>query len=355
MRRTRLAVVWCVVWLAAGLAVSARNLDGTLALIRRPVSTIPAVVKAGDTFAVTVASKEPVTRLDLSLQKAGQEVEVFALADGQPALAPQEGLVTVAAKVPADTAPGFYDLMGYSLPGPQRDSAERAVLVVAGFRQPYRFAHVTDVHIGKVRAVLPDQVLRQTAAEINRLGVDFVLVTGDLTESATPEQYRTFLQLLDLFEMPTFVSPGNHDRGGPEGKFGSPSAYDDYCGMGNYAFDWGTHRYLGLDTRWAEEYLEYAPYRQWLEGQLARPDPAFGAVFSHRIADVDYPYYQERLPAHNYRLYAYGHTHDDRMDWLGPKRLLLLNTSHEFAGTYNVVTVSGDQVVSIDHHHRVLQ
>jgi hypothetical protein len=58
------------------------------------------------------------------------------------------------------------------------------------------------------------------------------------------------------------------------------------------------------------------------------------------------------LPAHNYGLFVYGHTHDDGMAWIGPKRLMLLNTSQELLGTYNVVTIAGDQVAAIDHHHR---
>jgi len=343
----------CVLLVAiACVGASARNLDGTLGLILRPVSTVPTIVKAGEGFEVTIRADRPVEELRVALYRGRDETEVFLHSKPQPPLAPKDGAVTVRAATPVGTRADLYGLRIRANPGRRGDTAERAVKVVAEWPQTYTFAHVTDVHIGRADPPLRDQVFKRTACEINRLGVDFVIITGDITDQGTPEQYRTFLDLLDLFDAPTFVTPGNHDRGANAQPEAPDSIYDRYCGAANYAFDFARHRYLSLDTRWQDEFLTSPAHRAWLEEQLRRPDPALGVVFSHRISDAEYPYYQDKLPAHSYRVYLYGHTHDDGLRWIGPRRLMLVNTSQEFMSTYNVLTVAGDEVVALDHYHR---
>jgi Icc protein len=44
---------------------------------------------------------------------------------------------------------------------------------------------------------------------------DLVLATGDLTDNGLPEEYRLLRALLDGFEIPLFVIPGNHDESEP--------------------------------------------------------------------------------------------------------------------------------------------
>jgi len=338
----------------ACIGVSARNLDCTLGLIARPISTVPTIVKAGDAFDVTLATDKPIEELSILLYQGPERTVVFTHSSQQPPLQPKQGLLTVQATAPANVKPGLCGLSAYvrGKAGRSGDTSERAVKVVAEWPRSYSFAHVTDVHIGRQDPPFRDEVFKRTASEINRIGVDFVLITGDLTDNGTPEQYRRFLEILDSFDAPTFVAAGNHDRG--EGaEFGSPNnIYERYCGPGNYTFDIGSHRYICTDTRWTPEFLGYPAYRAWLEEQLKRPNPSFGVVLSHRISEAEYPYFQEELPAHNYRVFVYGHTHDDVMSWIGPKRLMLLNTSQELLGTYNIVKIENDQVAVIDHHHR---
>lgn len=339
----------CVV--VGSLAAYGRGLDGTLDLIRLPSSTVPVIVKAGEHFDLTIASSASVAAMRVALYQGPDQKVVFTHAATEPPMQPKEGLLTVQITVPPDTAPGVYGLSARVNPGRRNDTSERAVKVVGDWPASYRFAHVTDVHIGRADPPLRDEVFRRTAAEINRLGVDFVLLTGDLTDNGTPEQFRRFVEILDNFDAPTFAVPGNHDRGGGAAP-GGDDIYGRYCGPGNFAFDFGTHRYLGLDTSWQEEFLIPPGQRAWLEAQLERPQPSFGAVFSHRISASEYPYFQEQLPARNYRLFLYGHTHNDGIKWIGPKRLILLNTSQELNGTYDVMKIEADAVVVIDHVHR---
>ncbi|UCH35325.1 MAG: metallophosphoesterase [Armatimonadota bacterium] len=348
----RLVFVSLLLAALTSLGASARNLDGTLAMIVRPISTLPTIVQAGDAFEVTIVAGQPVEEMRVALYRGPDDTIVFTHSRQEPPLQPQDGSITVEAVVPQDMAPGLYDMLVTTRPDRRRDTAERAVKVVAQWPQSYVFAHVTDVHIGREDPPLRDQVFKRTIAEINPMGVDFVLISGDDTDRATPEQYRDLLQPLDGCEVPTFLSPGNHDRAEGEQPGAAGNIYERYCGPGNYAFDFGSHRYLCLDTSWGWEYLNLPANRTWLEQQLERPKPSMGVAFSHRFSDKEFPYFQEQLPANNYRLCVYGHTHDDGMQWIGPKRLMLLNTSEELMGTYNIVTISGDQVFAIDHVQR---
>lgn len=71
-------------------------------------------------------------------------------------------------------------------------------------------AHLSDLHAGSQYFV--SNLLSRAVQEINELGPDVVVVTGDLTEQGFRQEYKTaraFLDLLDCSSM--IVVPGNHD------------------------------------------------------------------------------------------------------------------------------------------------
>ncbi|MBI1258956.1 MAG: hypothetical protein GC204_15910 [Chloroflexi bacterium] len=84
-----------------------------------------------------------------------------------------------------------------------------------------RIAIMTDLHVGytgesrwhnrKMWTEAPE-VARAAVAQINRLGVDRVVVSGDLTESGEPAELATVKTILDALSSEWFVLPGNHDR-----------------------------------------------------------------------------------------------------------------------------------------------
>lgn len=69
-------------------------------------------------------------------------------------------------------------------------------------------AHLSDIHFGRIA---DDRVVGALVGEVNAAGHDLVVVSGDLTQRARTREYRAARAMLDAFDPPTIVVPGNHD------------------------------------------------------------------------------------------------------------------------------------------------
>src|SRR5689334_7181807 len=82
----------------------------------------------------------------------------------------------------------------------------------------FHFAHVTDVHINQqgdswqtLGGDAP-RLLQDTFDKLNQIkDLDFVLITGDVLDHATPEELDEFMVALRTLEKPWHFVPGNHD------------------------------------------------------------------------------------------------------------------------------------------------
>jgi 3',5'-cyclic AMP phosphodiesterase CpdA len=68
--------------------------------------------------------------------------------------------------------------------------------------------HISDVHFGPPH--LPE-LSRAVLAMVAERRPSLVIVSGDLTQRAKPEQFRAARAFVDAIEAPTLVVPGNHD------------------------------------------------------------------------------------------------------------------------------------------------
>ena len=73
---------------------------------------------------------------------------------------------------------------------------------------PTRLAHLSDIHFGKIAH---PEIVEAAVADVNASGADLVVVSGDLTQRARAQEYQAARAMLDAFEAPTLVVPGNHD------------------------------------------------------------------------------------------------------------------------------------------------
>ena len=85
--------------------------------------------------------------------------------------------------------------------------------------------HLSDIHFGRV----DEAVVAAIVPVIHGLSPDVVVVSGDLTQRARPDEFRAARRFLDELPKPQIVVPGNHDVPlyNLFQRFGSPLA--KYC------------------------------------------------------------------------------------------------------------------------------
>ncbi|HLR84432.1 MAG TPA: phosphodiesterase [Nocardioidaceae bacterium] len=142
-------------------------------------------------------------------------------------------------------------------------------------------AHASDTHVS-TRPDGGDAIQRcfEAVARLEALSPppDAVVVTGDLTDNGTTEEYRIVGELLSRLPMPVHVVPGNHDDTtrltrslGRLGLVGAEtSAEGDCC----YRIDGADLVLLCLDSSVANEAYGFVGPRQlaWLDAELGRDD-----------------------------------------------------------------------------------
>lgn len=75
----------------------------------------------------------------------------------------------------------------------------------------FRFAQLTDVHLSS-NSSAPTEYLLKSIAQINATdSIDFVLVTGDLTEEGDRKTLEKVKDCLNLLKVPVYVVLGNHE------------------------------------------------------------------------------------------------------------------------------------------------
>src|SRR5689334_13110015 len=83
-----------------------------------------------------------------------------------------------------------------------------AVTLVFG-QAPIKFVHISDTHIGSNNA---DVDLRRTVQDINNdPTLQFVVISGDITEFGADKEEKLAKQILDSLNKPWYIIPGNHD------------------------------------------------------------------------------------------------------------------------------------------------
>ncbi len=106
--------------------------------------------------------------------------------------------------------------------------------------QVLHFAHVTDTHIGGNTSSAD---LTLTVDDINRQPeVDFVLITGDITEFGSDEELLEARKIIDRLNIPWYIVPGNHDSKWSES---GNNSFVKIFGAEQFSFDKGGFLFVG--------------------------------------------------------------------------------------------------------------
>ena len=138
-------------------------------------------------------------------------------------------------------------------------SQPRAVSVVNDFSDSFNFIHVSDLHFGDIRGFTVDiqktigwKSIKKCIDEVNLLHPDFVIITGDLVFGQLYPfeyswEYKKCYELIQQFDVPTFLCPGNHDG---YFKFGEDGfeLWKEYFGPLYYSFDYGNYHFVSINS-----------------------------------------------------------------------------------------------------------
>ena len=85
------------------------------------------------------------------------------------------------------------------------------------------FAQISDIHIsalGDHHEMLSGRaadLLGGVLADLNQIeDLDFVLITGDLFDTAAQQEFARFQEVIRTLQKPYYIIPGNHDRRAPD-------------------------------------------------------------------------------------------------------------------------------------------
>lgn len=211
------------------------------------------------------------------------------------------------------------------------------------------FAQISDIHIseeGDQYDMLSGRSAEMLAAVVHRLNrqpeLDFVLVSGDLVNTAHPVEFSRFERAIRPLRAPCYIIPGNHDRRPPDRTEGLSHHrfVDRFIGSRGY---WSRSitpavQLIGLDSTRAEDWGGQIDRSQlaWLEQELAARFDKLVILAVHHplhpLAPVDRlpewsnfvcdngPEMIELLDRHpQVKIVLTGHHHLNRVDQIGDR------------------------------------
>lgn len=150
----------------------------------------------------------------------------------------------------------------------------RSVNIIDNFSDDFSFIHITDFHVGDPRGFLESiretigyKSIKRCIKEINLLNPDFVIISGDLVFGQLyykeyTREYKICYDMIQMFDVPTFIVPGNHDGYRRIGEDGL-EMWKEYFGSLYFSFDYGNYHFQGINSYdWPEKY-------RWSIGPLA--------------------------------------------------------------------------------------
>ncbi len=221
----------------------------------------------------------------------------------------------------------------------------------------FSFAHVTDTHVGSGNAA---EDLRRTVDDINATdSIDFVIISGDVTEFGSDDELLLSREILDRLSKPWYIIPGNHDA-----KWSESGANTFRVVFGSETFLFRHKGWLFLGTNSGPN-MRMGPGQiprenlVWLDSVLTLPGNREMKVISVNHYPLDESlnnWYEltDRLKELDTRLALCGHGHANRvMNFEGIPALMgrsNLRAGQSYGG-YNIMTVWGDTLLTAAVRH----
>lgn len=271
-------------------ADTARAVGDTLTVIARPILSIPQMVLPGGNFTIEARAASSTYGWSAALLGVAGP---YALSVDSAAYSSSYERWFLDVTVPEGVPEELYDLE-LQASGGVSDVESNAVMVRQTIDDSFYFVQITDTHLpthlyyyesGADSDTSSMSDLHAVIDDINVMNPAFVVLTGDVVNEGELEDfldkryYTRAKRILREFEVPVFISAGNHDLGGwddtppPNGTarrnwwkfFGWSYLYDPPTGDNiytqNYSFDYGGAHFVAL-----EAYNNYDRWRRNIYG-----------------------------------------------------------------------------------------
>lgn len=213
-----------------------------------------------------------------------------------------------------------------------------------------KFALVTDTHVGGATGA---DDLTRTVNDINTLrDIDFVIVSGDVTEFGSFYELTTAKEILEQLKIPYYVIPGNHDANWSES---GTNDFNKIFGGDTFGFKFAGYNFIGLAS---------GPNMRMSPGQIPRENLTWFFSYINNIDKNEpiiyinhYPMdsslnnwfeVMDALRPYNVQLMLCGHGHvNKKYNFEGVNAAMCrsnLRAKDEFGG-YNIITITNDSIV----------
>lgn len=226
-------------------------------------------------------------------------------------------------------------------------------LVVQAQRGTFRFAQLTDVHLSPNNANPTEDLLR-SIAQINATdSIDFVLVTGDLTEEGDRATMEKVKSCLDLLKAKYYVALGNHETKWSDS---GCTAFGEIFGGERFEFNHKGYLFLGFNSgplmRMAYGHVVPQDIR-WMTDEMekAGKDQPVILVTHYPLMDGDVDNWYEVTDAvrpYNVRLFIGGHYHTNKnLKYDGIPGILMRSNLRDKDGKpgYGIYEVTNDSIL----------
>lgn len=348
----------------------------TVTTIQRPLLNIPAIVAPGDTLEIECFATETTTNWDAALYFENTSVELeITQSDYDTTL----DKWTLQAIIPNVEYFELYDLY-VSASNDISDTAKHAVKIIDHYKDQYYFIQITDTHLpgqtfyGDEGYATDDSELadlEEVINDINLINPEFVLLTGDLLNEGEMEDFECLrhhtktVHLLEKFEVPVFIVPGNHDLGGWDATppsqgtarrewwrfFGwrqrtIPPVQEEYY-VHDYSFNYDEVHFVGMES--SDNYDSYLhniygdrgfipSQLTWLTNDLAAAGNKTKVLFYHFDFNHDID-----LTTIGADMALWGHTHSNTDDYTHPYNIGTDNVCNETMA-YRVIRVNNAEL-----------
>jgi outer membrane protein assembly factor BamB/predicted phosphohydrolase len=216
--------------------------------------------------------------------------------------------------------------------------------------RPFRFAWLSDTHVGGTTGSAD---LSTSVHDLNTLDdIDFVLLSGDITEMGSDTQLELAKAILDSLKKPYHIIPGNHDT---KWSASGCTKFSALWGDDKFVFEHKGFRFIGLhegpimkmgDGHFSPEDLRW--FDSALKSVRPKSQPLFFVTHYPLNPGIDNWYeLTDRLKKINTQAVLVGHGHSNReMNFEGLPGVMGRSNlrARRTLGAYTIVDVKTDTV-----------